>query len=259
MSTHFHQKERGGVASPAPSPHPELSRMEGRYIVPWGRREVACVLGSATVLTLGIVILAVLHAAIWALLLLPVLLLAAFLVLFFRNPRRAVPLGPGLLVSPADGTVQDIVRVEEAEFLAEPAIRIGIFLSIFDVHVNRAPARGRVEWVRHQDGLHRDARNPRAGCENESNAIGILRDDEGGPGGLRLLVKQISGAIARRIICPLAPGDRVERGALMGMIKYGSRTELYVPVSSGAEVQIETGQKVQGGVTILARWPAAGP
>ena len=172
---------------------------------------------------------------------------------FFRNPRRSPPRGSGLIVSPADGTVTDIERVEEGEFLREPAVRIGIFLSLFNVHVNRSPASGSVEWLRRRQGAFHDARTEAARAENESQDIGIVRDDEGGPPGVRLLVRQIAGAIARRIVCPLEQGMPLDRGGLIGMIKFGSRTELYIPESCGAEVLVGVGSRVKGGTTALAR------
>jgi len=183
-----------------------------------------------------------------------VLGLGVFLVAFFRNPRRVPPRGPGLLVSPADGTVTDIERVEETEFLREPAVRIGIFLSLFNVHVNRSPASGSVAWLRRRRGAFHDARTEAARAENESQDIGIVRDDEGGPAGVRLLVRQVAGAIARRIVCPLEEGMALDRGGLVGMIKFGSRTELYIPESSGAEVLVEVGSRVKGGTTVIAEF-----
>jgi phosphatidylserine decarboxylase len=242
--------------------HPEeLLRADRSYLAPWGRREVNIVVGAAGTV-LGLL------AVLWlgggvspALLPAPlVIALAAFLVLFFRNPRRRVPSAPGLIVSPADGKVTDIERVETEEFLGGPAIRIGIFLSLFDVHVNRAPASGRVERVVYRRGAFHDARTEAARRENESNSIGLIRDDEGGPPGARLLVRQVSGAIARRIICPLREGSMVARGGLIGMIKYGSRTEIYIPDGSGVEVRVRVGDKVKGGASVIAAWPSgAGP
>jgi phosphatidylserine decarboxylase len=202
-------------------------------------------------------LLAVFHSAHWAWAAPGVVAPGAFLILFFRNPRRETPPGPGLLVAPADGTVRDIEVVEEKEFVGGPCVRLGVFLSVFDVHLNRAPAAGRVLWLQYRQGAFHDARSPEAVENNESNSIGILREDAGGPAALRLLVKQVSGAIARRIVCPLAKGMTLDRGGLLGMIKYGSRTELYIPQSAGAEVLVRVGQKVKGGSTIVARWPEA--
>ena len=236
--------------------HPEnLLRIDRGYIVAWGRREAWLWLCYGVLLTASLATAAFRYSAFWALGFLVSVPLTALLILFFRNPRRQVPEEPGLLVSPADGTVTDIAEVDEPGFLRGPAVRIGIFLSIFSVHVNRAPASGRVERVEHRDGAHHDARKPACAAENESNCIGILREDSGGPDGVRLLVKQISGAIAKRIVCPLEPGMAVARGGLVGMIKYGSRTELYIPVDAGARIRVKIGEKVSGGATVLADFP----
>jgi phosphatidylserine decarboxylase len=193
-------------------------------------------------------------SSLWAWGFLPLGGLAAFLILFFRNPTRRVPCDPGLLVSPADGKVWDITEVEEPQFVKGPCVCVGIFLSVFDVHVNRAPAQGRVEWVEYRKGAYHDARSQAAAKENESNSIGLVREDAGGPDAVRLMVKQISGAIARRIICPLSPPVPVARGGLVGMIKYGSRTELYIPVHPKLKLRVEVGDKVHGGSTVIAAW-----
>jgi phosphatidylserine decarboxylase len=240
--------------------HPEdLLEMDRGYIVSWGRRETSWVAFASLLIGLLCFLLQAIHSPYWLLGLLALLPLSGLLILFFRNPRRRVPMEPGVLVSPADGTVRDIEEVEESEFIRGPSIRIGVFLSVFDVHVNRSPAAGRVEWVSHRMGSHHDARDPAARRENESNSIGILRMDAGGPEGVKLLVKQISGAIARRIVCPLKEGALVARGGLVGMIKYGSRTELYIPAASGAEVLVRVGDKVKGGSTVLLTWSSAPP
>lgn len=241
-------------ASSRPLEHPPaLAAMDGPYLVPWGRREILLALGLSVAATLGLALLASRSSPLWLLGLLVVLPLGAFFVLFFRNPTRRVPRGPGLLVSPADGTVVDIEELEEPDFLRGRAVRIGIFLSVFNVHVNRSPSAGRIAWLRHREGSFHDARSPLASLENESNTIGI-EPGEGGDGApVRLLVRQISGAIARRIICPLELGQQVARGGLVGMIKYGSRTELYIPVEAGVELLVRTGDKVRGGSTEVAR------
>lgn len=232
--------------------------MDQGYIVAWGRREALLSALLGAFIAPAILILAGSLSSSWVLALVPaiaVIPVFALLVLFFRNPRRVVPMEPGLIVSPADGTVTDVTRMEEVEFLRGPAVRVGIFLSIFSVHVNRSPVSGRVEWVRRREGAHHDARRPECAAENESSSIGITRDDTGGPEGVRILVKQISGAIARRIVCPLAAGEQVARGGLVGMIKYGSRTELYLPLAAGARILVETGDKVHGGSTVIADFP----
>jgi phosphatidylserine decarboxylase len=236
------------------------------YLVSWGRREIRAALAAAAALVAALSVLSWAHLGYWALLGILICPCALLSVFFFRNPSRSVPSEPGILVSPADGTVRDIDRVVEGEFVRAPCVRIGIFLSIFDVHLNRAPSSGKVEWLCHRPGFHRDARHPAAGGENESNAIGILREDAGGPPEARILVRQVSGAIARRIVCPLEPSTFVARGGLLGMIKYGSRTELYIPEASGFQVRVRIGDKVKAGTTVVASWhplreavaPAAG-
>jgi len=241
------------VAHPA-----ELEAADQPYFAPWGRPQIllTLVLGfPALVVTAA---LAVRHSPWWWGGTLVAALLAGFFVLFFRNPRRTVPVGSGLLVSPADGTIWDVEEVDEPDFIGERCLRIGIFLSIFNVHVNRTPASGRVAYVQYREGAFHDARSTQAGDVNESNAIGLVRLEGSGPEEVKLLVKQISGAIARRIICPLTVGQGVTRGGLIGMIKYGSRTELYVPLSSGGQARVKVGDKVQGGVSILAHWVDTG-
>jgi len=241
------------VTTTASRRHPDgLEALDRRYIVPWGYRESARVLGGATACAAILAILAALHSRVWLVGLVPVAALAAFLVLFFRNPRRTIPEGAGIVVSPADGAVSDICEVDEQEFLHCRAVRIGIFLSIFSVHVNRAPVAGRVEWLSHRDGAHFDARRPECATQNESNWIGIVREEGNGRDSVTFLVKQVSGAIARRIICPLEKGSQVRRGGLIGMIKYGSRTELYIPLAASPAIRVAVGQKVQGGATVVA-------
>ncbi len=181
---------------------------------------------------------------------LAVVLLAS--IFFFRNPRRRPPAGPGILVSPADGRVSDVEALPEGEYVGGPCVRVGIFLSILSVHVNRAPDDGEVEYLRYRPGKFHDARDALCITENESQAIGIRLDDDGA----RVLVRQISGAIARRILCPLVEGQHVVRGGMIGMIKYGSRTELYAPLEGGGvrwEPAVEVGDRVRGGKTVLFR------
>ena len=169
------------------------------------------------------------------------------------------------------------LRVEEGEFIRGPALKVGIFLSIFDVHVNRAPAESRVDYLRYRPGDFLDAREERSKIENESQSIGSTLTGPGPERGLRTLVRQISGAIARRIICPLTVDTTVRRGGLIGMIKYGSRTELYLQDpgatdSAGTakrarerasedgswEVSVRIGQHVRGGKTVIFRRRTSG-
>ncbi len=171
-----------------------------------------------------------------------------WLLAFFRNPTRTIPTGPGLLVAPADGVVTDVTDLDTVEYLDGPAVRIGIFLNVFNVHVNRAPCDGVVDYLNYQRGRKLNAMRPDAGDVNESQAIG-LRDTSTG----KLLVRQICGLIARRIVCDVKEGDALQRGQVFGMIKFGSRTELIVPASAGVLVDVKPGDKVKAGRDVLAR------
>ena len=170
---------------------------------------------------------------------------------FFRNPRRTLPLDAKLLISPADGTVRDIEVIHDFELppFKGDALRIGIFLSVLNVHVNRTPAKLSVMNVNYREGKYLDARNPRAGQENEAMTISgeATVEDRTFP----LAIRQISGAIARRIVCPVTPGRILERGEVYGMIKFGSRTELYLP-AEGFKTLVKIGDKVRGGETVVA-------
>jgi phosphatidylserine decarboxylase len=181
-------------------------------------------------------------------------ILLAFVLYFFRDPTRVVPQEPGLLVSPADGTVAEVARLDHDEFVGGPAMRIGIFLSIFNVHINRAPAESRVIRLRYAPGEFLNALNPQSAIRNESLWIGL---EEESPPHRRLVVRQIAGLIARRIVCNLRSGQRVARGHKFGMIKLGSRTELIFPDEEGLRVLAQVGQKVAGGSTVLARYESS--
>ena len=170
---------------------------------------------------------------------------------FFRNPSRRIPANPLLIISPADGTIKDIVEVED--FNLPPfdgkAVRIGIFLSVFNVHVNRASADMTVENVSYREGEYLDARDENAVQRNEAMTISgtAVVEDQTFP----IAIRQISGAIARRIVCPVKAGQKLKKGEIYGMIKFGSRTELYLPVGR-AELNVKVGDKVQGGSSVLA-------
>ncbi len=170
------------------------------------------------------------------------------ILFFFRDPERTVSTDPDALVSPADGTVTNVEEVEEPEFPSGKALRVSIFLSIFDVHVNRLPRSGTVTRIRYFPGTYLDARNPDSAVRNEQLWIDLVEDN-----GRPLRVKQISGAIARRIVCWLKEGENVRKGDRLGMIKLGSRTDLLVPVGPTKEVCVRVGDKVHGGSTILMR------
>lgn len=180
--------------------------------------------------------------------------LAAVLIwalMFFRDPKRHVPLDPNVLLACADGKVTDIEMVEEDDFIGGPALRIGVFLSIFNVHINRAPCRARVEKITYRKGKYVNAMNPLSSKVNESNAVGMVRTEAPQD---RLIVKQISGAIARRIVCATEQGRELAQGQDFGMIKFGSRTELYVPASDKIEPLVNIGDKVKAGITPMVRY-----
>lgn len=195
---------------------------------------------------------AVAAAAIWAPwapwpALLPGALLA-FTLWFFRDPERRAEAPDGLLC-PADGKIVEIAEVDEPEFLRGRARKISIFMSVVDVHVNRAPCDARVEWVRPMAGTFMNAIRAHAGLENERTLIALRRPD-----GTGLLMKQVAGLIARRIVCPLQAGAEVRRGERFGMIKFGSRVELFLPAEKPFEVRVRMGQKVAAGRTVLGVW-----
>lgn len=181
------------------------------------------------------------------------LLWMGFNLNFFRDPNRAIPGDEFTVVSPADGTITDIGERDEAEYFKGRVQSIGIFLSVFDVHVNRAPLEGTVDYLRHQDGKYLDARNPDCSTLNEAQNIGFK--SIWGP---RFFVRQVTGMIARRFVCPLKLRDICKRGHRFGMIKFGSRTELYLDNEFQVEWQVKVGDKVKGGATVLALVKRAG-
>jgi phosphatidylserine decarboxylase len=170
---------------------------------------------------------------------------------FFRDPPRRVPGDPGLVVAPADGRVVDVEPLESDPFVAAPAVRIGIFLSVFNVHINRAPAAARVAEVVYRPGKFLNALRPASARENEQLE---LRLEETAPPFRRFVVRQIAGTLARRIVCWVRPGESLERGVRYGMIKLGSRTDLILPRHEGLEVLVRPGQAVRAGRSIVARY-----
>jgi phosphatidylserine decarboxylase len=175
-----------------------------------------------------------------------------WLLSFFRDPPRTRSYAPGELCAPADGTVTEITELDSYESLAGPAVRIGIFLSLFDVHVNRAPCAGRVRTREYRRGLFLDARNPESGKRNESLTL-LVEPDPPMPG--PVYVRQVAGLVARRIICHAGPGDYMPIGHRFGLIKFGSRTELIIPRTAATDIPLRLGDKVRGGLTIVARQP----
>ncbi len=181
-------------------------------------------------------------------------LAAVSIAWFFRNPARIIPDDPCAVVSPADGHISSVEEVDD-EFIGKPAVLVGIFLSVFDVHVNRASMQGTVVGLRYRRGKFLNAIRPESARENERMEV---RLEQSRSPGRRFVIRQIAGAIARRIVCWVAPGDTIERGAPFGMIKLGSRTELILPKEAGLEILVSVGQKVKAGSTVLAKYAPDG-
>lgn len=172
------------------------------------------------------------------------LLAAGYCAYFFRDPERLIPLDEAAILSPGDGRVMEVSQEEEADFLRAPAQVVKIFLSVFDVHINRAPLAGEVVYLKHQPGQFYPAMKPEASRENEQNLIGI-------EGRANVLVKQIAGAIARRIVCRVRQGQKVSAGERIGLIRFGSQVDIFLPLA--ADVQVKPGDRVVGGETVIAR------
>lgn len=178
----------------------------------------------------------------------------AWVLAFFRDPYRAILLDKSVLLAPADGRITDIEIADEGDFICGPALRIGIFLSIFDVHINRAPCNAKVEKITYRQGQCKNAMSPQSGRVNESNDLWLIRTDSPQD---KLIVRQISGAIARRIVCKTSEGQSLTGGEKFGMIKFGSRTELYVPAREYTECLVKVGDKVKAGLSALVRYENA--
>lgn len=214
-------------------------RAAGIPIVREGLPFVAAAAAAAVLAGLaGWTILAVLAAA-----------LAAFSAWFFRNPRRTVPCAPGAVVAPGDGRVIAIDQDYEPRFLKDQALRISIFLNIFDVHVNRIPCDGTVEGIAYHPGRFVAANRPEAGLHNEQNAL-MIRTARG----IRVLCVQVAGLIARRIVCWVTPGEAVACGQRFGLIRFGSRMDLFLPL--GTRMHVAVGEHVRGGATLIGELPS---
>ena len=171
--------------------------------------------------------------------------LILYTLLFFRDPDRAVPADADAVVAAADGVVADIVEIDEPDVLKTRMKRVGIFLSVFDVHTNRAPVEGRVIYREHREGLCLDARRTDCSEKNESMTWAFQNPRT------TLVVRQLTGAIARRIVGWSKVGDELKKGERFGMIRFGSRTEVYLPVT--AMIVVKVGDRVAGGSTVIAR------
>jgi len=189
---------------------------------------------------------AVVAAVVWftthvALLIVPPVLLGLFFLWFFRDPERTIPQGAGLIVSPADGLVTEAEWVETTN---GSRLRVSIFLNVFDVHVNRVPISGTVTVVNYRPGAFLNAMNPESVVANEQAMIVIAGD------GYEVAFKQIAGLLARRIVFNHVQGERVQRGQRIGLIKFGSRVDVILPIE--AAIRVKVGEHVQGGATVLA-------
>lgn len=174
------------------------------------------------------------------------LLLTLFCGYFFRNPERHISAERNMVLAPADGRILEINTVYEDHYLHSETKQVRIFLSIFNVHINRIPLAGTVEWVNKTGGLFLPAYKQEAGTLNARNYLGLISDYG------RILVIQITGLVARRIVCWAKPGDILQTGERFGLIRFGSCTELYLPMD--AQIEVVPGQKVKGGQTIIARF-----
>ena len=202
--------------------------------------------GRMWALVLGVVCAVAFCMSIWWLWI-PAVVLLTIVLLFFRDPPRRAPKIPGAIVSPADGRVVSIHTNEDPSVGPVGGPCVAVFLAVWDVHVNRAPYDGRIELIRYQPGLHLDARNPESSSQNESNWIYLQCKQ------YSMTVKQIAGLIARRVVCRVEEGQSVRRGQRIGLIRFGSRTELYLPPEARLQVQID--QVVRGGETVIAYLP----
>lgn len=180
------------------------------------------------------------------------LALGGFHAAFHRNTRRRPPADASQLASPAFGRVADIGEVDEPAFIKGRALRIGIFLSVFDTHTQPAPCDARLAWVDYRPGRFLDARDKEASLRNEHQSLGLET-----PGGRRLVVRQIAGLIARRIVLWRLLDEEVRAGELLGMIRYGSRVELFLPAGQAVPL-VRVGDRVSGGTTPIAAWKGGG-
>ena len=215
-------------------------------------REGLMIIGGALVLT----ILFILGAAKFdsrVLFVLSILtgLMTLFSAYFFRDPERSFQPEDNLLISPADGKIVLITRLDHHPHVGGPAIQVSVFLNVFDVHINRIPTSGTIDYVTYHEGKFMAAYHDKASLDNEQTEIGMTATN-----GHRLAFKQIAGLIARRIVCKLEPGQHVATGARFGLIKFGSRTDLIVPADS--KILVTEGQRVKGAETVIGYLPVTG-
>lgn len=176
-------------------------------------------------------------------------IIALWVAWFFRNPERTGARGANVVIAPADGRIVLITPIDEPTFVNGPTVRVSIFMNVFDVHVNRYPVDGSVQYVVHKAGKFLNAVTEASSAENEQASVGLVS------GRHRILVRQIAGLIARRIITDSAVGDTAAQGARMGLIRFGSRVDVFLPPAS--VLQVAVGQRTQAGVTVLAQLPSS--
>ena len=180
----------------------------------------------------------------WMILAFFALVLTAFIAYFFRNPERKIPTRPNVILAPADGKVIHVGEVDEERFLKQRMMKVSIFMSLFDVHVNRAPVSGKVIQRSYRPGKFFAANQDKASVLNEQNAIIVELENR-----FQILVVQIAGLVARRIVCYPKAGDSLKKGEIFGLIRFGSRVDLYLPLT--VRFYVKVGQSVKGGETIL--------
>jgi len=186
----------------------------------------------------------------WLIEILPIIFFG-WVLWFFRDPNRRTPTEPGLFISPADGRIADITPIGPDGRLGRPGVEIGVFMNVFSVHVNRMPCSAVIENIVHVPGTFMDVRDPQSYEKNESATLTLSYNHNGMT--YPVIVRQIAGLVARRIVTAVRPGQRLERGERFGMIKFGSRLELYLPQELAAEICVAVGQKVSAGETVLAK------
>ncbi|HZH42117.1 MAG TPA: phosphatidylserine decarboxylase family protein [Gemmatimonadales bacterium] len=174
---------------------------------------------------------------------------AVWLLVFFRDPVRSGPRGDRAVISPADGTIVSVAAVDEPAYLKAPSVRVSIFMSVFNVHVNRYPVSGTVEYRYYNPGKFLHAARDKASLDNEQSSIGVR--GARGP----LLVRQIAGSIARRIVTDAQVGDPAVQAERLGMIRFGSRVDVFLPASANAKIAVKVGDKVHAAATVLAEYP----
>jgi phosphatidylserine decarboxylase len=208
-------------------------------------REGVPFIAIAWALALGALALGVTrHSAGWYIAAVPLVIIAVWVVYFFRDPERTGERGENLVVSPADGLIVLITDVEEPSYIAGTSTRISIFMNVFDVHVNRYPVNGIVRFLKYNKGLFLHAAHEKASLDNEQMSVGIES------GSRKILVRQIAGLVARRIVNYARQGDAATQGTRMGIIRFGSRVDVFIP--PGSAVRVKVGERTVAGTTVLA-------